>query len=368
MGLEIGPGDEVITTPYTWGATVSAILAVGATPLFADIDPLTGLLDPAAIEHAVTRRTKAVLVVHIFGRPADMPAIRRIAKRHGLRVIEDGSHAHGATIRDTPVGNFSDAAGFSCMGGKLLATAEAGYLVTPHADVFWKAAMMCQHYGRSGEPGFPAAYTPYVDSLVFTFRVSPLIAQLFPGQFRRLGTQTRARQANAATLHDALAGCTLIELPRERKGFRSACYYMTMNFRPEAAGIKRETFCKALIAEGVGAWPYVPEAIHRWRRLQWRDYNGPVPFWMPALKAAGTDYAATRLPGCDHKIAHAIELLLVGEYRCAPAAMRRIASAFEKVQDNLPALRRYEAQQHARQDTAVVTAAKRAAATYRRRR
>jgi dTDP-4-amino-4,6-dideoxygalactose transaminase len=228
--------------------------------------------------------------------------------------------------------------------------------------------MMCQHYGRSAEPGFPAAYTAYVDSLVFTFRVSPLIARLFPGQFRRLGAQTRARQANAATLRDALAGCALIELPRERKGFRSAYYYMTMNFRPEVAGISRETFCKALIAEGVGAWPYVPEAIHHWRRLQWRDYDGPVPFWIPALKAAGTDYAATRLPGCEHKIAHAIELLLVSEYRRAPAAMRRIASAFEKVQDNLPALRRYEEQQHARQDPAVVTAAKRAAASYRRRR
>src|SRR3989442_897354 len=82
---------------------------------------------------------EAILAVHIYGQPADMPAIRAVAERHGLFVIEDGSQAHGATIDGEKVGAFSDAAGFSCMGGKLLATAEAGYMVTPHEDVYWKA-------------------------------------------------------------------------------------------------------------------------------------------------------------------------------------------------------------------------------------
>src|SRR6266542_4237980 len=186
MGLEIGPGDEVITTPYTWGASIACILHTGAVPVFVDVDPVTGLLDPACIAPAITPRTKAVLAVHIYGQPADMPAIRAVADRHGLFVIEDGSQAHGATIRGEKVGNFSDAAGFSCMGGKLLATAEAGYLVTPHADVYWKAAMMCQHYGRSADPGFPEAYKPFVDSLVFTYRLSPLTAALFPSQLAKL--------------------------------------------------------------------------------------------------------------------------------------------------------------------------------------
>ena len=136
MGLEIGPGDEVITTPYTWGASIACILHVGAVPVFVDVDPLTGLLDPRKVERAVTGKTRAVLVVHIYGQPADMPALQRICRRRGLRLIEDGSQSHGATIKGEKVGNFSDAAGFSCMGGKILATSEAGYLLTPHADVF----------------------------------------------------------------------------------------------------------------------------------------------------------------------------------------------------------------------------------------
>ena len=90
----------------------------------------------------------------------------------------------GARIGSQVVGTFSDAAGFSSMGGKLLATSEAGFLVTPHEEVFWKAAMMCQHYGRSAEPEFPDEFKPYVDSLVYTFRLSPLIAALFPAQVK----------------------------------------------------------------------------------------------------------------------------------------------------------------------------------------
>src|SRR5262249_38730468 len=84
MGLEIGPGDELITTPYTWGASIACILHAGATPVFVDVDPGTGLLDPSRIPPAITPRTKAILAVHIYGQPADMPAIRRVAERHGL--------------------------------------------------------------------------------------------------------------------------------------------------------------------------------------------------------------------------------------------------------------------------------------------
>ncbi len=368
MGLEIGPGDEVITTPYTWGASTSCILAVGALPVFADVDPVTGLLDPAGIEGAITPKTKAVLVVHIYGQPADMPAINRIARRRGLFVIEDGSHAHGATINGRVVGNFSDAAGFSCMGGKLLATAEAGYLVTPHKDVFWKAAMMGQHYGRSGEEGFPEKLKPFADSLVYTFRLSPVIAALFPGQFRRLDAQVKARQENMAVLAHGIKDCPAVILPTPRRGFASACYYLTMNFNPDAAGIARETFCKALIAEGVGAWPYVPDGIHHWRRLQWKRYDGPKPFWLPWLEAAQTDYTALDLPGCDHKIEHAIEICCVNYYKPAHALMKRMAAAFAKIMDNLPALRAYQHEQErarAKRDSRIVAAAKRAAAAYR---
>jgi len=369
MGLEIGPGDEVITTPYTWGASISCILHVGAIPVFVDVDPVSGLIDPKKIASAVTRKTRAVLAVHLFGQPADMPAINQVAKRHKLFVIEDGSQAHGATIRREVVGNFSDAAGFSCMGGKLLATAEAGYLVTPHEDVFWKAAMMCQHYGRSADRHFPEALKPYVDSLVFTFRLSPLIAVLFPSQIRRLDAQVAARQKNVSLFREAMKDCEVIEFPELKKGFLASYHMLTMNFHPEKAHIRRETFINAVKAEGVNIFPYVPAPITRWKRLDWRGYNGPVPFWMPALRQAQTNYPAAKLPNCTFKIEHSLEMGW-NYYHVDPKGMKRLASAFLKVQDHLDQLRRYEKLrdgQHRATEDRVIGAARRAAASYRRK-
>ena len=369
MGLEVGPGDEVITTPYTWGASVSCILNVGAIPVFVDVDPATGLLDASKIGPAVTRRTKAVLAVHLYGQPCDMPSINRVARKRGLRVIEDGSQSHGATIGGRRVGSFSDAAGFSCMGGKLLATAEAGYMLTPHKDVFWKAALMCQHYGRSGEKGFPDALKPYADSLVYTFRVSPATAVLFPSQIRRLGPQIAARQVNARAFREAMRPCRFIRFPDYPRGVEPSYHMLTMNYVPQAGGVRRDTILKALRAEGVGAFAYVPSPIYTWPRLQWNNYSGPVPMWMDPLRRAGTDYGSLRLGGCEHKIAHAIELGW-NFYRPAAAQMKRLAAAFLKVQDNLAALAAWEKTQDGRaqeKQSATVLAARRAVAAYRRK-
>jgi dTDP-4-amino-4,6-dideoxygalactose transaminase len=164
-GLEVGPGDEVITTPFTWGASVSCILHQGAVPVFADVDRKTGLIDPGSIEAVITKRTRAILAVHIFGQPAAMQRIMKIAAKHDLVVVEDGSQAHGATIGGRVVGGFGHAAGVSCMGGKLLATSEAGYMVTPNEDLYWKACLLSQHMGRPPDRGFPDKMRPLVDSL-----------------------------------------------------------------------------------------------------------------------------------------------------------------------------------------------------------
>jgi dTDP-4-amino-4,6-dideoxygalactose transaminase len=367
MGLEVGPGDEVITTPYTWGASIACILHSGAIPIFVDVDPITGLLDPAKIAAAISPRTRAILVVHLYGQPADMPAIREIARRHGLFVIEDGSQAHGATIHGEVVGNFSDAAGFSCMGGKLLATSEAGYMVTPHDDVYWKSAMMCQHYGRSADAGFPEAYQPYVDSLVFTYRVSPMIAALFPGQLAKLDTQVKGRRENVAMLRERLAAIPWLQFPEYPDGFAPSYHMVTANYLPDATGVTRATILKALNAEGAGVFAYVPSPISTWKRLQWEGYEGPRPFWLENLRRTGVDYAAVSLPNCEHKIAHALEMGW-NYVTPDPEGMARLARCFQKVNENLEALQAYEAEPAAPLEPAVpaVAAAQRAARSYER--
>jgi dTDP-4-amino-4,6-dideoxygalactose transaminase len=254
------------------------------------------------------------------------------------------------------------------MGGKLLATAEAGYLVTPHADVYWKAAMMCQHYGRAGDPGFPARFKPYVDSLVYTYRLSPVTAALFPAQLGKLERELSGRRRNVALLRRLLRGNPLVRFPDYPAGFRPSHHMLTMSALPGSSGVPRDLLVRALNAEGLGVFPYVPAPIHRWKRLQWRGYAGPVPHWLPNLKRARTDYGAVRLPNAERKVAEGIEMGW-NWLRYDPRSMRRIAAVFGKVADNLATLRAHARREHAAGgDPAAVRAAGRVARGYARRR
>ena len=344
VGLEISSGDEVITTPYTWGASISCILHNNAIPVFADVDPDTGLIDPASIEPRISPQTRAILVVHIYGQPANMTAICEIADRHGLAVIEDGSQAHGAVHRGKKVGQYGDAAGFSCMGGKLLASSEAGYMVTPHEQVYWNAAMAGQHMGRSPDPGFPDALRPYIDSLVYTYRLNPINAVLLTEQLKKLDGENEARRINVSTFRAAMEGVRSVSFPNYPEGDRPVYHMLTMNYRPEIAGVRRSTYIEALRAEGISIGAYVPAPIPGWRRLHWQDYRGPKVMWMETLRNSGIDYSLAEVPNCETKVARSLEMgwnyVEVDEDK-----MNLMAAAFEKVEDNLDALRKWERSQ-----------------------
>ncbi len=345
IGLEIAWGDEVITTPFTWGASISCILHNNAVPVFVDVCPETGLLDPAKIEAAITERTKAILAVHIFGQAANMTAIREIADRHGLVVIEDGSQSHGAVHAGQKVGTFGDAAGFSCMGGKLLASAEGGYMVTPHADVYWKAALCGQHMGRSPEPNFPHdKYAKYIDSLVYTYRMSPMVAVMLTEQVKKLDAENNGRRQNVAIFRDKMKDVRIAGFPQYAEGDDPVYHMLTMNFDADYAGVGKSTFFAAMSAEGVNCSQYIPSPIPTWTRLQWQTYDGPKVNWLEPLRQSGIDYREVSVPNCEAKIARSVEMgwnyVQVSEEK-----MDRLASAFRKVEENLPALREWETQQ-----------------------
>lgn len=340
-GLEICCGDEVITTPYTWGASISCILHQNAIPVFVDVEADTGVIDPEKIEAAITPRTKAILAVHIFGQPANLRRLRAIADKHKLFLIEDGSQAHGAEIDGLRVGNVGDAAGFSCMGGKVLPTTEAGYLVTPRKDVFWKAAMIGQHMGRSPEKDFPAELLPWVDSLVYTYRVTPLNAVLLTEQFGVIDGWVAERRRHAALFREQIAGAQFLRLPDYAPGVKPVYHLLTMNFDSEAAGVSRNTFAAALKAEGMLAFGYVPSPIPDWARLHWQGYRGPRVSWLAALEKAGVDYRGLALPNCRHRVANSIETRF--DFIDDRADMvTRMAEVIHKVEANIGALRDYE--------------------------
>nr|MBP9899829.1 DegT/DnrJ/EryC1/StrS family aminotransferase [Verrucomicrobiota bacterium] len=342
-GLEICGGDEVITTPYTWGASISCILHQNAIPVFVDVERDTGLIDPELIEAAITPRTKAILAVHLFGQPAKLKRLRAIADKHKLMLIEDGSQAHGAEIDGLRVGTVGDAAGFSCMGGKILATTESGYMVTPHEQVYWKGAMIGQHMGRASDGGMPAELKPYCDSLVYTYRVEPFNAVLLTEQFAKLDGELASRRHHADLLRALLSAGQYLKLPDYAYGenVKPSYHLLSFTFDAEAAGISRDTFAAALKAEGLHAIGYVPSPISDWPRLHWQDYKGPRVSWLSTLAAAGVDYRNLPLPNARWRVNHALE---TGFDMVAPnePMIERMAEIILKVEANLGALRDHE--------------------------
>ena len=340
-GLEICCGDEVITTPYTWGASISCILHQNAIPIFVDIERETGLIDPAQIEAAITPRTKAILAVHLFGQPCNLKRLRAIADKHKLMLIEDGSQAHGAEIGGVRVGTVGDAAGFSCMGGKVLATTEAGYMVTPHERVYWKGAMIGQHMGRSTDEGMPDDLKPYLDSLVYTYRVAPFNAVLLTEQFAKLDAELFERRRHADLLRAHLKGAKFLKLPTYAPGTKPSYHLMSFTFDSDAAGISRDTFAAAVMAEGLRMVGYVPSVISDWPRLHWQGYRGPRVNWLSALEAAKVDYRNQPLPNARWRVDHALE---TGFDMVAPnePMIARMAEIILKVEANVDALRDHE--------------------------
>jgi dTDP-4-amino-4,6-dideoxygalactose transaminase len=346
IGLELTGGDEVLTSPYSWGASVSCILHNNAIPAFADVDPDTGLLDPADVAGRITPRTRALLVPHIYGQPADMTSIMGVAKARGLVVVEDGSQAHGARHAGRLVGGFGDAAGFSCMGGKLLATTEAGYMVTKSPDVYYKATLGGQHAGmaqapgRTSEPGFPSELLAYSDSLIYTYRVSTLNAVLLVEQLAKLEAENAARRANLALLRERLDGVGSVGFQQYREDDVVAPHMVTMSFSPERADVGKETYLAALRAEGVPAFEYVRAPLHTLPRLA-PDTKAPRVMWTENLRRHGVDYRELELPGVEAKIARSIELgwNYVEE---DPETMAELGDAFVKIEERLDDLRAHE--------------------------
>ncbi len=194
-GIDLEPGDEVITVSHTFAATANAILYTGATPVFIDIEPDTYLIDAKKIEAAITPRTKAICPVHLFGLVADMDMIRAIADRHGLAVVEDACQAHGATFRGRKAGSFGIGA-FSLYATKNMTTAEGGF-VTTNDDRLADWLRLYRNQGMRARYQF--------EILGFNFRLTDLAAAVGLAQFGKLPRNTARRQAIAARYDEALA-------------------------------------------------------------------------------------------------------------------------------------------------------------------
>ena len=247
LGAGVGPGDEVITVPFTFVATAAAIGYTGARPVFVDIDPATYTMDVDKLARAITPKTKAILPVHLYGHPADMDPILEIAARRGLVVIEDACQAHGALYKGKPVGSIGDAGCFSFYPGKNLgAYGEGGAVTTNRAD-FTKSIRMLRDWGA--EKKYHHVLKGY------NYRMEGLQGAILRVKLKYLQGWTDARRSHAQSYHDALRHSGVVT-PSEASWARHVYHVYAVRSGD------REALQKTLQSNGIGTGIHYPIPVH----------------------------------------------------------------------------------------------------------
>ena len=249
----IGPGDEVITSPYSFAASANCFMYEGGIPVFADIDRRTFNLDPAAVEAAVTERTKAIVAVDIYGYPCELDDLRAVADRHGLALIEDSCEALGAGYKAAPLGSQGVSCVFAFYPNKQVTTGEGG-MVTTHSEEEWQLIRSLRNHGRP-EPG---GWLEHV-RLGFNYRLSDIAAALGIGQMERFDEILGLRSSAASRYRDLLRGLDGVELPCADDEIHTRSWFVYVVLLPDAA--TRERVIATFEREGIGYNRYLP-SIH----------------------------------------------------------------------------------------------------------
>lgn len=250
LALGIGPGDEVIVPDITWVATANAVVYVGATPIFADIQSDSWCLDPSSFESLITPQTKAVIPVHLYGHPAQMDAIMEIARRHHLFVVEDAAPAIGAEFQGRKTGTFGDFAAFSFQGAKLLVTGEGGMLVTDNTELFEKVQLIWDQ-GRDPNRTF------WINQTGWKYKMSNIQAALGLGQIERADEQIEAKRRIFSWYAEGLSDVPGLHLNHETEESRSI-YWMTSVLLDESSGVSRDGLIAELKTRNVDTRPVFP--------------------------------------------------------------------------------------------------------------
>ncbi|MBY3022354.1 DegT/DnrJ/EryC1/StrS family aminotransferase [Rhizobium leguminosarum] len=248
LAAGVGPGDEVITVPFTFVATVSAICYTGARPVFVDVEPVTLTMDPAEVEAKITPRTKAIVPVHLYGQMADMDAIKAIAERHGIPVIEDACQAHGAQYKGHRAGSIGLSGCFSFYPGKNLGACGEGGMVVTNDDDQAKTMRMLRDWGQEQR------YHHLLKG--FNYRMDAIQGAILRVKLRHLEDWTEARRAHARRYSSLLAGSTDLTIPVEAADRRHVYHVYAIRSRD------RDGLQRLLSAEGIPSGLHYPIPVH----------------------------------------------------------------------------------------------------------
>jgi len=248
--MGIGPGDEVITTPFSFVASANCVMLEGARPVFVDIDPSTWNIRPDMIEAAVTPRTRAILPVDVFGQPAEMDPIREVARRRGLRVIEDSCEALGSRYRSRPAGSLGDAGAFGFYPNKQITTGEGGMIVTDDAEL----AALCRslrNQGRDTSGGWLAH-----QRLGYNYRLSDINCALGLVQLRRIDEMIAVRKRIEALYRERLVDEPRIALQRVHPDVEMSWFVFVVRLADEYGQVDRDRILTTLAERGIGCSNY----------------------------------------------------------------------------------------------------------------
>ena len=335
MGLRalgVVAGDEVIVPPYTFIATASAVVTIGAVPVFADIEPDTLCLDPEDVQRKISQRTRAIIPVHVSGRLADMVRINELAESHTLAVLEDAAHAWGSRCDAGGAGTLGRCGTFSFQVSKNLTAGEGGILVTNDKDL----ADLCRSFTHCGRTEGSAWYDH--NNLGSNLRITEFQAGILLAQLARLEDHVARRQQNAARLDAALADIpAIVPLSRAPRMTRRSYHMYIFRLNEAELGISRGRFLEALQAEGV-------PASEGWYRPLYHNgvfanaHVGPPHGIRAPLAGRGVDYRGVSCPVCEQVCRDAVwipqNVLLADEPQ-----ILRLAEAIRKVVVGAAALR-----------------------------
>ena len=288
FALGIGPGDEVIVPAMTFAATANCVVYQGASPVFADVDAGTLLLDPAEVERRITPRTRAIIAVDYAGQPCDYRRLTDVARSHGLALVDDAAHGLGGACGDTPVGGLADLSTFSLHPVKPITTGEGGMVTTDDASLaerirqFRNHGFTSDHHQRAAAGSWHSEMT----ELGYNYRLTDFQSALGLGQLAKLDGWAARRREIAARYDGAFSGLDGVRPLSVRSGVRHARHLYVIRLDRDVPGLDRTAVYEALRCEGIGVGVhYLPVHLHRF----YRERFGTAPGLCPVAEAAYED-------------------------------------------------------------------------------
>ncbi len=279
--MDIQPGDEVITSPFTFIASANTIAMIGAVPIFVDVKPDSYNIDPDLIEAAITDKTRAIMPVHIFGMPADMKHIMEIASSHDLQVIEDACQAHGAEVEGKKAGSIGHVAAYSFYATKNMMTGEGGMITTDNEDLY-DEILMVKNHGRGKQGG----YSHY--RIGYNNRMLDIVSALGIEQLKRLPEAVKQRRRNAQEFNDFLSEFDEIRPQVEEEGLKSSYHLYAPRIFSDK--MNRDEIVTSLRSEGIGSRAVYALPCHK------QDTYLHIQQWRWAKFVNYPDYSKLSLP------------------------------------------------------------------------